>query len=252
MGLGVRLKEILKAEGLTIKELSEMSGVSINTLYSITKRDNIMARYDIVKKIAETLHIDIEELIGQNIDYDKVENVKNARLYEVVQREKQTPLDMSDAIKKVSQKADSLIASNDTTGVHHPVNSKGKSNQSSRSDVIKDIIIDSILDESHPFNTLQKKIENGESLTKEEFEQYNKHILNSVSSIQDSLQKLGVTLKQSFSQYYAVLNEAGQKEADIQIEKVIEKVSKQAEAQIRDEAENQIKLLTRIPEYQKR
>ena len=135
MGLGVRLKEILKAEGLTIKELSEMSGVSINTLYSITKRDNIMARYDIVKKIADTLHIDVEELVGQTIDYDKVENVKNARLYEVIQKEDQTPLDISDAMMKVSQKADSLIASNDvTTGVHLPSKVKEKNNRNIRTD----------------------------------------------------------------------------------------------------------------------
>ena len=86
MGLGVRLKEILKDQGLTIKELSELSGVSINTLYSITKRDNNMARYDIVKKIANALDISVEELTGQAIDYNKVENVKNARLHEVIHR----------------------------------------------------------------------------------------------------------------------------------------------------------------------
>ena len=57
MGLGIRIKEILKTRGLTIKELSQMSGVSINTLYSITKRDNNMARYDIVHKIATALNM---------------------------------------------------------------------------------------------------------------------------------------------------------------------------------------------------
>lgn len=86
MGLGVRLKEILKNQGLTIKELSKLSGVSINTLYSITKRDNNMARYDIVKKIAKALDISVEELTGQAIDYNKAENVKNARLHEVIQK----------------------------------------------------------------------------------------------------------------------------------------------------------------------
>lgn len=91
MGLGIRLKEILKAQGLTVKELSEMSGVSLNTLYSITKRDNNMARYDIVKKIAKALDISVEELTGLSIDYDRVENVKNARLHEVIRRTEEGP-----------------------------------------------------------------------------------------------------------------------------------------------------------------
>ena len=41
MGLGLKLKELLKERNMTIKELSALSGVSLNTLYSITKRDNI-------------------------------------------------------------------------------------------------------------------------------------------------------------------------------------------------------------------
>ena len=40
MGYGIRIKEILRNKGLTIKQLSEMSGVPLNTLYSITKRDS--------------------------------------------------------------------------------------------------------------------------------------------------------------------------------------------------------------------
>lgn len=99
MGLGVRLKEILKKQGLTIKELSEMSGVSINTLYSITKRDNNMARYDIVDKIAAALGISIEELTGQNIDHNKIENIKNARLHEAIRHAENEP--SSDRIMNV-------------------------------------------------------------------------------------------------------------------------------------------------------
>ena len=95
MGLGIRIKEILKTRGLTIKELSQISGVSINTLYSITKRDNNMARYHIVHKIATALNMSVEELTGQKIDYSKAENIKNARLHEILpQTEDETaPLD---------------------------------------------------------------------------------------------------------------------------------------------------------------
>ena len=85
MGLGLRLKEILKSKNMTIKELSQESEVSINTLYSITKRDNNMARYDIVEKIALALGVSVEELTGYTINHNIANNIKNPRLYEVIQ-----------------------------------------------------------------------------------------------------------------------------------------------------------------------
>ena len=76
MGLGMNLKMILKDKNLTIKDLSEKSGVSLHTLYSITKRDNNMSRYDIVEKIACTLDVTVKDLTGfevyemESTDYD--------------------------------------------------------------------------------------------------------------------------------------------------------------------------------------
>lgn len=72
MGLGTNLKKILKDKNLTIKELSKKSGVSINTLYSITKRDNDMSRYDIVKKIASALDVTVKDLTGYEIDETEI------------------------------------------------------------------------------------------------------------------------------------------------------------------------------------
>lgn len=57
MGLGKNLKEILKQKNMTIKDLSEKTGISANTLYSITKRDGKTARFDIVDKIITALDI---------------------------------------------------------------------------------------------------------------------------------------------------------------------------------------------------
>ena len=57
MGLGTNLKKILKERKMTIKELSAQTGISLNTLYSITKRDGVMARFDIVKKICDVLNV---------------------------------------------------------------------------------------------------------------------------------------------------------------------------------------------------
>ena len=79
-----------------------------------------------------------------------------------------------------------------------------------------------------------------------------KESINTLPSIRQTLENFGESLKKSFSQYYALLNDEGQKEADIQIKRAIKRVTEQAENQAKEEAENQIKLLTRIPEYQKK
>ena len=62
MGFGNKLKEVLKKKGITIKELSELSGISINTLYSITKRDTQIPDREIVDKIVAALNINKSEL----------------------------------------------------------------------------------------------------------------------------------------------------------------------------------------------
>ena len=51
MALGKRLKSILEEKGITILELSQITGISKNTLYAITKRDNDTMKYENLKKI---------------------------------------------------------------------------------------------------------------------------------------------------------------------------------------------------------
>lgn len=119
-------------------------------------------------------------------------------------------------------------------------------------DTIYSIVIDTTVDKNHPFNIIQKKIDNGEQLTSTELTQYKEYILKIIPSINQSLNDIIEKLKRTFSEYYEVLNEDGKKEADKQIEKSVERATKQAEIQAKEEAEAQIKLLTRIPEYQKK
>ena len=57
MGAGTRIKEILREKGMTIKQLAELSGVSVNTLYSITKRDSKHIDETILQKIADALGV---------------------------------------------------------------------------------------------------------------------------------------------------------------------------------------------------
>lgn len=64
MGFGLHLKEILRERGMTIKQLAEISGISVHTLYSITKRDSLRVDAVILKKIAQALGLSVTELIG--------------------------------------------------------------------------------------------------------------------------------------------------------------------------------------------
>lgn len=84
MALGVNLKEILKQKNMTIKDLSKETGISVNTLYSITKRDGRMARFDIIKKICEALDVTESELLGFDIQPEDYQNAHGRlRVFEV-------------------------------------------------------------------------------------------------------------------------------------------------------------------------
>ena len=67
MGIGLQIKRILKDKGMTIKDVYEISGISINSLYSITKRDPDMVNMETLKKISEALQININELINYSV-----------------------------------------------------------------------------------------------------------------------------------------------------------------------------------------
>ena len=105
------------------------------------------------------------------------------------------------------------------------------------------LVIDTEIDKNHPFNIIQKKINNGEKLTQEEIHLYNRHLKQSTDATMQSLKKFGDILRSAYSEYYELLNEKGKIEAD----KIIDKATKQAQEQ----SEEQVKLLTKIPEYRK-
>ena len=62
MGAGARLKAVLQEKGITIKQLADKTGISVNTLYSITKRDSERISFDIALRIADILKVDINWL----------------------------------------------------------------------------------------------------------------------------------------------------------------------------------------------
>ena len=64
MGVGENIKNCLSQKGMTIKWLSEETGIPINTLYSITKRDSKKVRNDMLESISTTLGVKSYELMG--------------------------------------------------------------------------------------------------------------------------------------------------------------------------------------------
>lgn len=64
MGIGTNMKRLLVLKKMTIKELSEKSGIPLNTLYSLTRRDSNTTRSDYLRAIANALNVGIEELVS--------------------------------------------------------------------------------------------------------------------------------------------------------------------------------------------
>ena len=77
MGIGRRIKAILRNRKMTIKELAELTEIPVNTLYSITKRDSERVDSVILFRIAEELGVTTDELRGIEIDYGN--NLRLAR-----------------------------------------------------------------------------------------------------------------------------------------------------------------------------
>ena len=78
MGVGKNLKRILKEKNITIAKLAEMTNISKNTLYAITKRDSFNVRQDNIKKIAEALDISTLDLVYSDVSEWPKENIKIA------------------------------------------------------------------------------------------------------------------------------------------------------------------------------
>lgn len=64
LNLGENLKREMKTKGITIKELSKMTGVSIGTISELTtgKEDN--PKLKTVISISNTLNVPLNELLG--------------------------------------------------------------------------------------------------------------------------------------------------------------------------------------------
>lgn len=90
MGFGVILKNILADKNMSIKELSEITGIPLNTLYSITKRDTVNVRKETLEKISDAVGVPADELIRRlRCDIQNTQKeleVLQKRLYEAEQK----------------------------------------------------------------------------------------------------------------------------------------------------------------------
>ena len=71
MGVGLRLKRILRDRKMTIKQLAENANIPVNTLYSITKRDSERVDPVILRQLSETLEVPTSVLTGHGTPPDE-------------------------------------------------------------------------------------------------------------------------------------------------------------------------------------
>lgn len=62
MGIGKNVKALAKDRGISLVELSEKSGVPINTIYTLTHEDPRNATMRTLDRLAEALEVDVRTL----------------------------------------------------------------------------------------------------------------------------------------------------------------------------------------------
>lgn len=65
MGYGKNLKEAIDAKNMNVKQVSDLAGISSQTLYSIIKRDTSV-RYDHAIRLSNVLDIDVSLICKEN------------------------------------------------------------------------------------------------------------------------------------------------------------------------------------------
>lgn len=75
MGIGANIKFLLRENNKTVKWLSAKSGISINTLYNITRKDNCRVHPDRLELISNCFNIPVKELISDSLIPDKLQSV---------------------------------------------------------------------------------------------------------------------------------------------------------------------------------
>lgn len=106
MGIGTNIKRLLSVKKMTIKELAEKTGIPVNTLYSITRRDSHSTKTEYLGKISAALDVGVDQLV----DISKVSSVHGGGVFwsqngEVLDctGKLTTPKDIADIASTLSQ-----------------------------------------------------------------------------------------------------------------------------------------------------
>ena len=75
MGIGQYLKELIASKGISLKELSRVSGVSVNTLYSITQKDPKTITNKTAQLLSDALDVPVENFLSPQNDYTIAETL---------------------------------------------------------------------------------------------------------------------------------------------------------------------------------
>ena len=209
--IGDVIRALREKNGWTQQRLSQESGIHEVQIRRYENNQSL-PRDAQLSKLAAAFHVNKDYFFNQQLLYE------TSKMDETIKNQPFKPLELGQAT------------------LNQPFTTSVEKKQQ--------IVIDTDIDKNHPINAILAKVEKNEPLTPEEIAQCWNHKVNAIPSIVE-------TLKRSLTDYYAVMNDEGQKEADLQIQKIIEKVSKQAEKQVIDEATEKVQLLSRIQEYQK-
>ena len=71
MGIGSTLQELLTLRGTNVNELAKQINISPQTLYSIIRRDNMKVDIDVLARISECLHVNMEYFYNQSLEKKK-------------------------------------------------------------------------------------------------------------------------------------------------------------------------------------
>lgn len=80
MGIGKNVKALAKAKGLNLVELSEKSGVPVNTIYTLTGEDPENATTRTLSRLAEALEVsELKLRTGKDYALDRDEGIKRLK-----------------------------------------------------------------------------------------------------------------------------------------------------------------------------
>lgn len=107
MGMGQVLKQLLNDQNMTIKELSEITGISKNTLYAITKRDSLHVRTETIEKISKALGVPVAKLLDWNSE-GKMSEID--RIAYQTARSRDIPIEIQNAPVYTDEVIDRLVS----------------------------------------------------------------------------------------------------------------------------------------------